>query len=92
MESSACKFAVDFVETSGLCEVVFFPEFLDYASACFCSWQWGCAFCCLGRDLGEVVVFYVFGDGCEYAVDDGLDLVWLGFYFEFYVADFHLYA
>ena len=28
------------------------------------------------------------GDGLEYAVDGGLDLVFLGFDFEFYVADF----
>ena len=39
--------------------------------------------------LGELEVFEAGGDCCEYAVDGGLDLVFLGFDFEFYVADFH---
>ena len=57
MESASGKLSVHFVEASGLGEVVFFPEFLDYASAGFCAWQGGWAFGGLGGDLGEVVVF-----------------------------------
>ncbi len=53
VEASACQFGVDFVEVFCLVEPVFFPEFLDDASACFCSgrrcWAFG--------DLGEVGVF-----------------------------------
>jgi hypothetical protein len=71
-----------------LAEPVFFPEFVDYASAGFGSWQ-GCG---SFGDLGEVGVFEAFGYGGEDSVYGGLDLVWLGFDFEFYVADFHFYA
>jgi hypothetical protein len=53
VEAFACEFAVDFVEAFGFGKIVFFPEFLDYASAGFGAWQWGWSFDC----LGEVCVF-----------------------------------
>jgi len=49
VESFACEFAVDFVEAPGLVEPVFFPEFLDYAFACFCSGRLRRAFGYLGE-------------------------------------------
>jgi hypothetical protein len=79
---------MDVIQASGLAKPVFFPEFLDYASAGFCSGQGGGSF----GDLGEVSVFETFGDGCEDSVNGCLNLVGLGFDFEFYVTDFHLYA
>ena len=43
------------------------------------------------RCLRELGIFESVGDGCEDEVDGGLDLVFLGFDFEFDVADFYFY-
>ena len=53
VEAFACEFCVDFIQAAGLGEPVFFPQFLDYASAGFGSWKW----CGTFRDLAEVGVF-----------------------------------
>jgi hypothetical protein len=49
VESFACEFGVYVVEAFGFVEPVFFPEFLDYAFACFCSGGWGWTFGYLGK-------------------------------------------
>jgi hypothetical protein len=85
VESPACQFTVHIIQASWLGEPVFFPQFLDDAFAGFCAGRQGGALCC----VGELGVFKACCDCCEDAVDCGLDLVFLRFDFEFYVADFH---
>ena len=87
MEPSAREFTVNVVETSGFGEPVFFPKLLNDAFARFRSWR-RCG--ALGY-LCKLGVFEPCGDGGEYAVHCRLYLVFLGFDFEFYVADFHFY-
>jgi hypothetical protein len=85
VEPAACEFTVHVVQAFGLCKPAFFPEFLDDAFAGFGAGRRCLAFLL----LGELGFFEAGGDGAEDAFDGGLDLVFLGFDFEFYVADFH---
>ncbi len=88
VEAFSRKLCVYVVQASGFYKPIFLPKLLDYSFACFCSGRWRGAF----GDLGKVCVFQSFGDGGEDSVYGGLDLVGLGFDFEFYVADFHFYT
>jgi hypothetical protein len=86
MEAAPRELGVDVVQAFGFGEPVFFPEFLDDASAGFGSGGCGLPFDCLSCELG---VFEPGCDGCEDVVNGCLDLVFLRLYFEFYVAYSH---
>jgi hypothetical protein len=83
VEPASRHLSVHFAQALRLREKVFLPQRLDYALTCLRSWRR-----CL--TFAEACVFEAFGDGCEDTVDGCLQLVFLGFDFEFYVADFHL--
>ena len=73
VKSFSCKLTVNIIQASWLAEPFFFPEFLDNAFAGFGAGWWRLALGC----LCELGIFESVGDGCEDAVNGGLDLVFL---------------